>query len=75
MPDPNRIAAPARYRIAVYRLVGGYLARVSDLPGCLCRGDSEVEALENARAAIRAWRQLARSLEDRAAIVEIEVSA
>ena len=68
-------SAPPRYRIAVYRLVGGYLARVSDLPGCLCRGDSEVEALENARAAIRAWRQLARSLEDRAAIVEIEISA
>ena len=75
MLDSNLTASPPRYRIAVYRLVGGYLARVSDLPGCLCRGDSEVEALENARAAIRAWRQLARSLEDRAAIVEIEVSA
>lgn len=70
-----RIASPPRYRIAVYRLVGGYLARVSDLPGCLCRGDSEVEAVENARAAIRAWRQLARSLEDRTALVEIEVNA
>lgn len=68
-------SAPPRYRIAVYRLVGGYLACVSDLPGCLCRGDSEVEAVENARAAIRAWRQLARSLEDRSAIVEIEVGA
>lgn len=75
MLDAARIASIPRYRIAVYRLVGGYLARVSDLPGCLCRGDSEVEAVENARAAIRAWRQLARSLEDRAAIVEIEVSA
>ena len=75
MLDPARSASSPRYRIAVYRLVGGYLARVSDLPGCLCRGDSEVEALENARAAIRAWRQLARSLEDRPAIVEIEVSA
>ncbi len=75
MLDAARTASLPRYRIAVYRLVGGYLARVSDLPGCLCRGDSEVEALENARAAIRAWRQLARSLEDRAAIVEIEVSA
>ena len=75
MLDTTRHAAIPRYRIAVYRLVGGYLARVSDLPGCLCRGDSEVEAVENARAAIRAWRQLARSLEDRAAIVEIEVSA
>ena len=75
MLDAARNACLPRYRIAVYRLVGGYLARVSDLPGCLCRGDSEVEALENARAAIRAWRQLARSLEDRPAIVEIEVSA
>ena len=75
MHDAARIASFPRYRIAVYRLVGGYLARVSDLPGCLCRGESEVEAVENARAAIRAWRQLARSLEDRAAIVEIEVSA
>ena len=75
MHDAARIAPCPRYRIAVYRLVGGYLARVSDLPGCLCRGDSEVEAVENARAAIRAWRELARSLEDRAAIVEIDVSA
>jgi predicted RNase H-like HicB family nuclease len=75
MLDIARIASIPRYRITVYRLVGGYLARVDDLPGCLCRGDSEVAAVENARAAIRAWRVLARSLEDRPAIVEIEVSA
>ena len=49
MLDAARNASLPRYRITVYRLVGGYLARVSDLPGCLCRGDSEVEALDHYR--------------------------
>src|SRR5260221_2555984 len=51
--------APGRYRIAIHRAMGCYFAAVDDLPGCFARGASEVEAVENAPAAIPAWRHAA----------------
>ena len=64
-----------RFRIAIHRVSGAYLAQVADLPGCYSRGQTEVEALENARAAIRAYMLLLQALADGAATVQLEISA
>ena len=63
-----------RYRIAIHRARGGYFARVIDLPGCVSRGESEVEALENARVAIRAFVWVAQVLASDKASVELEIT-
>jgi predicted RNase H-like HicB family nuclease len=64
-----------RYRIAIHRASGCYFARVVDLPGCFSRGATEVEAVENARSAIRAYLWVAHALADATATVQIEISA
>jgi predicted RNase H-like HicB family nuclease len=66
---------PSRYRVALHRAMGCYFARVLDLPGCVCRGATEVEAVENARAAIRAYLWIAQALAGDDATVELEISA
>ena len=68
-------AANARFRIAIHRVQGCYFAHVADLPGCFSRGATEVEAVENARTAIRAYLWLAQVLIDDAATVQLEISA
>jgi predicted RNase H-like HicB family nuclease len=68
-------AANARFRIAIHRVQGCYFAHVADLPGCFSRGATEVEAVENARIAIRAYLWPARTLDDDAATVQLEISA
>jgi predicted RNase H-like HicB family nuclease len=65
----------SRYRIALHRSMGCYFARVLDLPGCVCRGATEVEAVENARAAIRSYLWIAQALAGDDATVELEISA
>ena len=67
--------ATARYRIAIYRACGCYFVQVVDLPGCFSRGDSEVEAVENARSAIRAYRWIAQALQGESATVQLQISA
>lgn len=69
--DPSH--AP-RFRIAVHRARGTYYARALDIPGCISRGASEVEAVENARAAIRAYLVLARVIAAERATVHLEIS-
>jgi hypothetical protein len=64
-----------RYRVALHRAKGCWFARVIDLPGCIARGASEVEALENARALIRAHAWVAQALAGDAAIVILEIAA
>ena len=71
----NLPAANARFRIAIHRVQGCYFAHVADLPGCFSRGATEVEAVENARMAIRAYLWLAKTLVDDAATVQLEISA
>jgi predicted RNase H-like HicB family nuclease len=71
MPPPEM---PARYRLSLHRVGDGYVARMPDLPGCIARGRSEVEAVENARAALRAWLGISRSLGDAPALVELQVA-
>ena len=64
-----------RYRIAIHRAKGCYFAHVIDLPGCFSRGASEVEAVENARSAIRAYLWVAQVLAGDRATVQLEISA
>ena len=75
VPGMNLPAANARFRIAVHRVQGCYFAHVADLTGCFSRGATEVEAVENARTAIRAYLWLAQALIDDAATVQLEISA
>jgi len=67
--------AARRFRIALHRAKGCYFAHVVDLPGCFSRGASEVEALENARSAIRAYLWVAQALAGDRATVQLEISA
>jgi predicted RNase H-like HicB family nuclease len=71
----NLPPANARFRVAIHRAQGCYFAQVLDLPGCFSRGTSEVEALENARSAIRAFLWLGQALEGDTATVQVEISA
>ena len=57
--------ATPRFRIAIHRAKGSYFAQVLDLPGCIARGATEVEAVENARSAIRAYLIVAQALAGR----------
>ncbi|HEX4781440.1 MAG TPA: type II toxin-antitoxin system HicB family antitoxin [Usitatibacter sp.] len=64
-----------RYQVAVHRSHGCYVAQVVDLPGCYSRGATEVEAVENARGAIRAYLWVAQALSGEDATVRLEISA
>ena len=55
--------------------MGCYFACVLDLPGCVCRGATEVEAIENARAAIRAYLWVDQVLASDPATMELEIRA
>jgi len=66
---------PYRFRIALHRCQGSYFASALDLPGCVSRGASEVEAVENARTAIRAYLLVARLISEERAMVQLEISA
>jgi hypothetical protein len=65
----------AKYRIAVHRTGGCYVARTTTLPGCASRGLTAVEAIENLRSAIRAHVILAQLLAGESVVVELEISA
>lgn len=65
---------PTRYRIAIYRACGCYFVLVVDLPGCFTRGATEVEAVENARCAIRAYQWIAQALAGESATVQLQIS-
>jgi len=68
--EPN---ANASFCVALHRTMGCYVARVLELPGCIGRGATEVEAVESARTAIRAYLQLARALEGDRATVQLQI--
>jgi hypothetical protein len=74
-PSMQETAAQARYRIAIYRACGCYFVQVIDLPGCFSRGATEVEAVENARSAIRAYRWIAQALAGESATLQLQISA
>ena len=64
-----------RYVVALHHTPKGYFARVVDLPGCIARGTSEVEALENVRAAIRLHALLRRLIAREGPRISVEISA
>lgn len=64
-----------RYRVSLHRTKGCWFAHVIDVPGCVARGASQVEALENARAMIRAYAWVAEALSAEPAVVVLEISA
>jgi predicted RNase H-like HicB family nuclease len=68
-------AHPGRYRVSLHRAKGTWFAHVLDLPGCIGRGSTEVEAVESARAVIRGYRQVARLLELDPARIILEINA
>jgi predicted RNase H-like HicB family nuclease len=61
--------------VAIHKTPAGYYARVLNVPGCIAKGDSEVEAIENARSAIRTFLAVARLIEQDKARVSLEISA
>lgn len=69
------MSSPQRFRVAIHRAKGCYFAHVIDLPGCVARGASEVEAVENARAAIRAFQWAAQVLAHDDPTIQLEISA
>ena len=73
MKAPEAPTGP--YRIAIHRARGCYFAQVLNLPGCVARGASEVEAVENARATIRAYLWAAQVLAGDDPTVHLEISA
>jgi predicted RNase H-like HicB family nuclease len=72
---PGMAEPPPRFRVAIHRAKGCYFAQVLDLPGCIARGATEVEAVENARTAIRAYLWIAQALAGDRATVQLEISA
>ena len=68
-------ARPDRFVVAIHKTPDGYYARVANVPGCIAKGESEVEALENARKAIRTFIVVARLIEQSQARVSLEISA
>jgi predicted RNase H-like HicB family nuclease len=66
---------PARYLVAIHDTPGGCYARVVNLPGCIAKGATEVEALENLRASIRTYLAIARLAAQDAPRIRLEISA
>jgi predicted RNase H-like HicB family nuclease len=64
-----------RYRVSLHRARGTWFASVLDIPGCVGRGATEVEALESARGVIRTYMQIARMLSLDPARIVLEISA
>jgi predicted RNase H-like HicB family nuclease len=67
--------ATSRYVVAIHRTPGGCFARVIGLPGCIARGSTEVDALENAREMIRLYAAIARLAATERPRVSLEISA
>ena len=65
----------SRFTVCVHRSRDGYYARVIELPGCIARGATEVEAVENVRGAIRAFLWVARTLDRDRPTVNLEITA
>jgi predicted RNase H-like HicB family nuclease len=64
-----------RFRICVHRTRSGYFARVVEVPGCVARGATEIEAIENARAAIRLFVAVGHLLNCDRPTLRVEITA
>ena len=64
-----------RFHVSLHRASDGYVARIIEFPGCMARGASEVEAIENARLALREFLSVSLLLGAEPALVQVEISA
>jgi len=63
-----------RFVVAIHNTPQGCFAQVVNLPGCFARGANEVEAVENVRAAIRAFVAITGLLREQKPRVRVEIS-
>ncbi len=63
-----------RYRIAVHQSEEGFSVSVPGLPGCWSQGDTDVEAVENIKVAIREYLAVVEEQLHGEEIREIEVA-
>ncbi len=63
-----------RYRIAVHQSEEGFAVSVPGLPGCWSQGDTDVEAVENIKVAIREYLAVVEAQLHGEEIREIEVA-
>ena len=63
-----------RYRIAVHQSEEGFAVSVPGLPGCWSQGDTDVEAVENIKVAIREYLAVVEEQLHGEEIREIEVA-
>ncbi len=63
-----------KYKVALHRSEEGYSVSCPGLPGCWSQGQTEEEALENIRDAIREYLEAVNETIREAEVREIEVS-
>jgi predicted RNase H-like HicB family nuclease len=63
-----------KYKVALHRSEEGYSVSCPGLPGCWSQGQTEEEALENIREAIREYLEAVKETFREAEVREIEVS-
>ena len=68
-------AKPLRFQVRVHRVHDAYVARVVEFPGCVAQGSTAVEAIENARAALRSFLSVTHLLRSEPVIVSVEITA
>jgi predicted RNase H-like HicB family nuclease len=66
---------PLRFQVRVHRVHDGYVARVVEFPGCVARGATAVEAIENARSAVRNFLSVTHLLGSEPVVVQVEITA
>ena len=62
------------YKIALHQSEEGYSISIPGLPGCWSQGDTEEEALENIKIAIREYLDVAEELLEGFEVREIELT-
>ncbi len=62
-----------KYKVVLQRSEEGYSVSCPGLPGCLSQGQTEEEAIENIRDAIREYLEAVRDTLPEAEVREIEV--
>ncbi len=62
-----------KYKIALRKSEEGYSVSVPGLPGCWSQGETEEEAIENIRDAIREYLATAGEIVEDAEVREVEV--
>ncbi len=61
-----------KYRVALYKSDEGFSVSVPGVPGCWSQGDTEAEAIENIKVAIREYLEVVEELLHGKEVREIE---